>query len=291
MASDTESLRTSGGLGTEPKTFSPADLSKEPVFAPEITSPAGGAAAGAGGKKLGLLAGAIGVLALAAAVGYFFVWPLITKEEPQETVVTAPTSTLPTAAAPTPPAPVPSAHQSYFVRPPANTKQVVIENVTLSQLASSLKASSGEVTSTSVFSEILLQTTGSKAVSSTSLIGLIAPGSGLEPSLESDVTAFAYYINGKSYPGYIFKLKSGADLKAAQTAATQIENSANLAALYPESPGAPKGSWKSGSVSGVQTRYLVYASAGASLNYGWVNNYLVVSTSFEGFKKAVDLLK
>src|SRR3989344_5150568 len=41
MASDRESLQRSGGLGTEPKTFSPADLSKEPVFNAEITSPAG----------------------------------------------------------------------------------------------------------------------------------------------------------------------------------------------------------------------------------------------------------
>lgn len=292
MSSDAESLQASGGLGTEPKTFSPADLTKEPVFTSEIVSPATPASAGTSGKKLGMLLAALGVLAVAAAVGYFFVWPLVTKEEPQETVVTTPTSTLPTPSpAPTPPPAPPSGHQSYFVKPTSGSKQIALSSLTLTQLAGALKATSTDATSTGVLREIVL-TVDNKNATSASLVSIIFPGSGLEAYLESDATIFAYYMNGRTYPGYIFKLKSGADLKVAQAAAAKIEQSANLTALYPESPGAPKGSWKSGSVSGVSTRYQAYSSAGASLNYGWVNNnYLVLSTSFDGFKKAVELLK
>ena len=129
------------------------------------------------------------------------------------------------------------------------------------------------------------------AATSGQVLGVLVPGSGLETYLEADVTVFAYYNGGKSYPGYVFKLKSGADLVSAQAAAAKIEASANLAALYPDNPGAPKGGWKDGSVGGVKTRYLAYSSAGASVNYGWAGNYLVISTSYEGFKKAAELLK
>lgn len=287
MASDADSLKRSGGLGTEPKTFSPADLAKEPVFASEITSPAGAARkAGASSKKTGLVAGVIAILAVAAAVGYFFVWPLLSpKEEPQETVVTTPPPTLPTET----PSPA-STHQSYFsTSPSGGSKEAALTSLTLSQLSGALRASSGEATSTGVVKEIVFTANGS-AVTSANLVGLLFPASGLEAYLESDATIYAYYSNNKTYPGYIFKLKDGADAKAAEAAATKIEASANLAALYPESPGAPKGSWKDGSVGSTKTRYLAYSVAGASINYGWVNNYLVISTSFDGFKKAVELL-
>lgn len=295
MASDAESLKSSGGLGVEPKTFSPADLSKEPVFTSEIVSPtvaAGTAAhAGASGKKVGVVIGAIAVLALAAAVGYYFVWPLFTgSEEEQVTETTSPPPTLPTQTPP--PA---QTHKSFFANSPAGgTRDASLSSLTLAQLTGTLKATPTETTSTGV-KEIVL-TSGGKPVTSTQVLSLVLPGSGLEASMEEDITAFVYYANGKSYPGYVFKLKSDADPKEIWTD-NKIETSTNLAALYPESPGAPKGTWKSGSVSGVSTRYLTYSSVGASINYGLVvssgtgPNYLVISTSFDGFKKAVDLLK
>lgn len=292
MASDAQSLRTSGGLGAEPKTFSPADLSKEPVFGPEIVSPvaAGAAKAGGAGKKLAITLGVIAVLALAAGVGYFFVWPLFSGEEAQPI-----TEIIPPPLLPTEPAAPALTHQSFFTNSPAGgSKEASLASLTLSQLSSALKAASGEATSTGIIKEVILTSEG-KSLSSVQALELVLPGGGLEAYVESDVTVYAYYANGKSYPGYIFKLKSDADTKAAEAAAVKIESSANLAALYPESPGASKGGWKSGSVSGVSTRYQAYSSAGASLNYGWVSaggeSYLVISTSFDGFKKALDLLK
>ncbi len=288
MASDAQSLRASGGLGTEPKTFSPADLSKEPIFGSEIVTPAAAGAAKAGGgagKKLAIALGAIAILAAAAAVGYFWVWPLFTGDEEQVTETTPPPA-LPT---PTPP-PAPS-HQGYFkTAPSGGTKSVTLSSLTLGGLTTALKATSSEATSTALLKEVVVSV-NNKSLTSTSLVGVILPGSGLEAYIEGDVTAFAYYTNGKSYPGYIFKLKESASSTAAKAAAAKIETSANLAALYPENPGAAKGGWKDGSVGSVKTRYQAYTAAGASLNYGWVGNYLVISTSYDGFKKALDLLK
>lgn len=286
MASDADSLKSTGGLGAEPRTFSPADLAKEPVITSEIVSPAvtGAATAGTSGKKIAIILGAIAVLALAAAVGYYFVWPLFSGEEEQVTETTPPPPLLPTAPPPTP------AHQSYFSTPPSGgAKSVTLGSLTLGELSKTLKATSSEATSTGVIKEVTLAS-GSKSLTSAQVLGLIAPGSGLEAYMEGDITAFAYYAKGISYPGYIFKLRSNADAKVAQTAAAKIETSVNLAALYPDNPGAPKGTWKNGSVNGISTRYQAYSSTGASLNYGWVGNYLVISTSYDGFKKAVELL-
>ncbi|MEX2033550.1 MAG: hypothetical protein WD889_03320 [Candidatus Colwellbacteria bacterium] len=286
MASDAESLKTTGGLGTEPKTFSPADLTKEPIFTSEVTSPAGAPKAGASGKKLGLAAGAVAILALAAAVGYFFVWPLLSgKETPQVTEITPP-PTLPTET-PAPPAPI---SQSFFTKPAASTEEVSLSALTLAELSSALKTKSGEVVATGTVKEVILKVNGISATSS-ALLNVLVPGTGLESMLEPLATSFVYYDAKGAWPGYVFKLKSDTSVAAAQTSTAKIEQSTNLAALYLTSPGtASKNGFKSGSVAGVNTRYLTYSSPGTSLNYGWVNNHLVISTSFDGFKKAIELL-
>ena len=289
MASDADSLKRSGGLGTEPKTFSPADLAKEPVFASEIVSPAGAGAAKAGvsGKKVGLVAGAAAILFLAALAGYFFVWPLFSGSEEEQVVTeTTPPPVLPTET-PAPPAPT---SQSLFTKPAASTKEVSLSTLTLAELSSALKTKSGEAAATGTVKEVIVKVNGTSATSS-ALLNVLVPGTGLESMLEPLVTSFIYYDAKGAWPGYIFKLKSGTNPAAAQTSTVKIEQSVNLAALYLTSPGAPKGGWKDGSVDSAKTRYLAYSAAGASLNYGWVNNYLVISTSYDGFKKALDLIK
>ena len=284
MASDRESLQRSGGLGTEPKTFSPADLSKEPVFNAEITSPAGVVEKGAGGKKIGIAVGAIAILALAGAIGYFLVWPNFSdKEEPQVTKVTPP-ALLP--AEPTPPAPT---SQSFFTKSAASTKEVNLSVLTLAELSLALKTKSGESVATGTVKEVILKVNNTSATSS-ALLSVLVPGTGLESMLESGATSFIYYDTKGAWPGYVFKLKSGTNPAAAQTSTAKIEQSTSLAALYLASPGTVStGGFKNGSAGAIKTRYLSFAS-GASFNYGWVNNYLVISTSFDGFKKAVALL-
>ncbi|MDP2650798.1 MAG: hypothetical protein Q8P04_01755 [bacterium] len=285
MASDAESLRSTGGLSTQAKTFSPADLAKEPVFTSEITSPAGAPKAGASGKKLGLAAGAVAILVLAAAVGYFFVWPLFSGEETPQVTETIPPPVLPTE--PTPPA---SISQSLFTKPAASTKEVSLSALTLAELSSALKTKSGEAVATGTVKEVIVRVNGTSATSS-ALLNVLVPGTGLESTLEPLATSFVYYDAKGAWPGYVFKLKSGTGIAAVQTSTAKIEQSTNLAALYLASPGtASKNGFKSGSVAGVNTRYLSFSS-GASLNYGWlVNNYLIISTSFDGFKKAIELL-
>ena len=285
MASDRESLQRSGGLGTEPKTFSPADLSKEPVFNAEITSPAGVVEKGAGGKKIGIAVGAIAILALAGAIGYFLVWPNFSdKEEPQVTKVTPP-ALLP--AEPTPPAPT---SQSFFTKPATSTEQRDLSVLTLTELSSALKTQPGEESAAvGTVKEVILKVNNTPATSS-ALLNVLVPGTGLESMLESGATNFIYYDSKGAWPGYVFKLKSGTNPAAAQTSTAKIEQSTSLAALYLASPGtASTGGFKNGSAGAIKTRYLSFTS-GASFNYGWVNNYLVISTSFNGFKKAVELL-
>lgn len=286
MASDAESLKSTGGLGTEPKTFSPADLAKEPIFTSEIASPAGTTrASGVSSKKMGLVAGAAAILVLVGAVGYFFIWPLLSnKEAPQVTEVAPPAPLLPVN--PTPPAPI---SQGFFIKPAAGIKEVNLSVLTLAELSSALKTKTGEPVAAGAVKEIILKVNGTSATSS-ALLNVLLPGTGLESMLEPGVTSFIYYDAKGAWPGYAFKLKSGTDPAFTATSTVKIEQSTNLAALYLTGPGtASKNGFKSGSVAGVNTRYLSFSN-GASLNYGWFDNYLVISTSFDGFKKAVELL-
>ncbi len=286
MASDAESLKSTGGLGTQSKTFSPADLAKEPIFTSEITSPAGTPhAREVSGKKMGLVAGAAAILVLAALIGYFFIWPLFSgKEAPQVTEVTPPAPLLPVK--PTPPAPI---SQSFFTKPAASTKEVNLSVLTLAELSSALRTKPGESVATGTVKEVILKVNGTP-VTSSALLNVLVPGTGLESMFDPDVMSFIYYDAKGAWPGYVFKLKSGTNLAAAGTSTAKIEQSTNLAALYLTSPGvASKNGFRNGSAAAVNTRYLSFAS-GASLNYGWVNNYLVISTSFDGFKRAVQLL-
>ena len=74
----------------------------------------------------------------------------------------------------------------------------------------------------------------------------------------------------------------------AQAAFAVIEG-LNVGALYLKDPGAAE-SFQTGPFKGAPIRYSVFAAPGASLNYGAVGDYMVIATSFDGFKTSVDLL-
>ena len=90
MASDTKSLKSSGGLGIESKTFNPDNLANDPTFTPQIDAAA--KVSGSPKKRIAIIAaGIVIILALTAVIAYFFVLPLFSPEEP-EVVVNKPTT-------------------------------------------------------------------------------------------------------------------------------------------------------------------------------------------------------
>ncbi|MBI2010949.1 MAG: hypothetical protein HYS89_01820 [Candidatus Colwellbacteria bacterium] len=277
MASDTSSLKQTGGLGPEPKTFRPSDFITEPAM------PAGVVVGAKSPKKLAaVIAGVVAFLALAGGVTYFFLLPLFTGEEEVEApVVTPPPAEMPGPAL---------VHQSYFSEAPDATEAVGVSALTQAELTAVLEASAATQTSGTI-KEVAL-TAGGNPVSAGDFLALMLPGSNLSASLEQDFTAFIYRDANGNWPGYVFKLKSDSDLVAAKTEVALIESSANLSSFYLVSPGTPSATgFKDGKANSVTTRYLAYFNAGASFNYGWSGDYLILSTSYNGFVKAAGLLE
>ena len=110
-------------------------------------------------------------------------------------------------------------------------------------------------------------------------------------AFDRDMTAFVYKDANGSRPGYIFKLNDSANPATVSADIKSIESSDNLPNLFLTSPGAAIGVFKDGiTIGDAKARYINYSTIGASFNYARFNNYLVVSTSFNGLKEAMKLL-
>ena len=278
MASDVSSLKQTGGLGPEPKVFRPSDLVTEPsldanVVITGVKHP----------KKIAaVVAGVVAFLALAGAVAYFFLLPLFTGEEEAEVPVVTP-----------PPAETPEAgfqHQSFFTKAPDATEVTGLSVLTQAEFVAALGTDAADQTA-GTLKEVALTVNGSPA-NAEDFLALMLPGNNLSAVLEDDFTAFVYADSNGVWPGYVFKLKEGEDLVVAKERAVLLESSTNLPSFYLVSPGTPAAAgFKDGEAGTAVTRYLAYSNAGASFNYSWVGDYLVLGTSYNGFVKAVSLLE
>lgn len=282
MASDAKSLKSSGGLGVEPKTFDPSDLTKDPAFkpqanaAPKTPKPK---------KRIVLISVAIVVvLALTAAVVFFFVLPLFSPQGPSVVVDETPL--------PPPPPPEPSpafTHESFFTVAPSDSQTVNIESITLNQINSAFVA--GTPLPSGLIREVSFNTDGGP-MNAQDFLAITLPGL-TNSFFGEDFTSFVYSDGENMWPGYIFRLADGEFAGAAEATTRQtLESDAILDTFYVTPPGAPdEGGFRDGSVGLIETRYLPFGEADASFNYGWRGDYLILSTSFAGFQKAVELLE
>jgi hypothetical protein len=284
MSSDTESLKASGGLGPEPRTFRPADLAKGAVFEPQPAP----VAPRSRQKVIWLGLGIVAFLVVAGLVIYFFVLPLFSPSQPPAETVTPPVEQIPAPPPPPPPAPQ---HQTYFVKPVESSGVVTLAGLTPGQIASSLQPLPADILPTGSIKEFYFTFNGTQ-VGAGDFLAAMLPSLNLADLFESDFTGFLYFNASSSWPGYVFKLKAGVDPKIAAGEVAKLEGSpGNLLAFYLADPGKPATAFKNGKVGTLTTRYLGFSQKGASFNYGWFKDYLIVSTSFDGFKKAVSLLQ
>ena len=279
---------------------------EEAIFSPGAALPSAGvpaeqktAAAEAGSKawmKPALLGGGgLVLLAGLGLVGYFFVFPLIfpatTPPAPVVPPPVQPATTTPGAATTTPPA-VFEPHKSFFVIAAEKTEAL---KVTPADTALSLRAAldilGTDAVATGTAKETLVNKEDGSPESFARVTALLVPElseATLKNSFEDDFTMALYFDAAGAWPVYIAKLRAGTNLLDAQAALAGFEGSPNLANLYTTDPGA-KGAetFKDGSVGGKPTRYLPFVKQGASLNYGWFDNFLMISTSYDAVKDAV----
>ncbi|MCL4405418.1 MAG: hypothetical protein M1361_02650 [Patescibacteria group bacterium] len=307
MQSDLESMRSSGGMGVTPQTFKPEELFNKPIgpaasqVPPSVTSPVAPKVKVVGPKKSGhkiwILVGVLVVLILAWVVIQFFVLPSLQSSSAPAAPAAVPTpapvatTTTTSTAAPTSTA-VTLIHQSFLKSPASASTTVTLSTpLSLAALQADIASSTASSAAAGTFEELVfvnaasLSTTSSTPVSAQSVLGTILPNAAqsfLASTFDQDVTGFVYYNKSGAWPGYIFKLTSGANLATATSTLDPVIE-ASAPSFFQSSPGTASGSFSNGSLpDSTPVRYLAFSKKGAALEYGWFKGYLVVSTSYQG---------
>lgn len=252
------------------------------------------------------------VIAALALAGYYFVYPAMTKDRPTlpegesasspskkpaipeiplvtEQASSSPTETPSSVSTSTQNSSKSPSKQSLFRISSDSTTQAELKTADLSSYNSLLGTQASQTPS---FKEIVVTQAGT-TTTFPELMSLLLPNvfaADLLQAFES-YSIFTYSDQLGTWPGYAVKLASGQSVSSrAAEFQVQIESSApeTIARLYPISPGAGQ-TWKQGKTGDILNRYLVYSkdNFAISLNYGWVNNVLIISTSYDGFKEAL----
>lgn len=242
----------------------------------------------------------LGVLVFGAALaglGYFVIFPYFFPAETPAPILT-PTQKSPNAVDLTPaaapaPATAPRIHQSLLKIPAATQTQSFVSLLNLNNLRQILTTESSlKPSGTDVLKELLLSDANGQISFSDTLplfIPELAAGE-LSNIFENDFTALIYFDANGAWPAWVAKLKTGVAVANAKNLISRLETSAGLMNLFIANPGAPTGTFKTGQVGSVQTRYLPFPQKGASLNYAFVGDKLIISASFNGLKRILNSL-
>lgn len=296
MESDLSSLKSSGGSEPEPKVFKPEDLVGEMTFNPkpaEVPSqPISQVPAKPERTKITtIVLFAVAFLIISGGVIYFLVLPMIFPK-PKAPAVVPPEAVNPNLIAPPSP-PLALKHQSYFGIAPSVSAPIDLINLNSADLSAAIKSAGADSQPSGTLKEITFSLSGN-VLESQAFLSVILPDLDKQffDNFEKDFTGFLYYDGKGVWPGYVYQLKGDANLDNAKIAMRAIEGSANLANFYLVAPGKPKSSeFTDGApINNNIVRYLAYSLPGSTLDYGWFKNYLVISTSYGGFKEAVRML-
>lgn len=293
MGSDQSSLKASGGTGVAPQTV------KTNTGMPKKIDSVAKVSTGSGRKKalfIGL--GIVVFLAAAAAVANYLVIPFFFRdvavvEEPE---VVVPEEGTDTDQVITPTVPT-FTHQSYFTEPVDDSAELAIGAVTKSEIEGAVTVAAGSAPDEAGAVTEFYFTVGNngRPVAAEEFMEAMVSDVGFATELELDFTGFTYSDGTGQWTGYVFAIASDTIDKEGMKEVFNgdFESSSELANLFVEDPGTPsEDGFKSGVAiaEGGNARYLSFSNTGASLNYGWKGDFLVVSTSFEGFKAAIEKL-
>jgi len=295
MMSDQESLKSSGGVGiTSASVKPPTPIAIDAKKVDSATKPIKKQLSG--NKKALLIGlGIVVFLGIAAAAVVNFVLPTFFSNEvgvtePEEAPLVEEEPTLPTPTIPT------YVHQSYFIEPVDSEVELMTKEVNTAGIQDALTLIAADVVDEEKTLTEFSVTTGGEGipVSAREYIEALLPDITVAVPLEDDFTGFFYSDGENVWPGYILSLNSGEDdiNLLRQVLNGDIENSEFLKNLFLEDQGAPKTeTFNDGSAEGDLTgvRYLSYEKGG-SINYGWKEGKLVISTSYAGFKKVSTLV-
>lgn len=314
MSGDVGSIQSSGGLGysgsvSEPQTgasdksFMPGGTSEEPLFSPQMPPapempPAAPHEKGAHNKALIISAAAVLILLAGGGAAYFTLFRGEGTTPPPEPVpIPAPAPVPDPVPAPVeppaPPPPPPFTHMSAFPATanlvPTASSVTVLDQQGIESAVSSALASETKVP---VLRELAL-TFNEEYIKSPDLINALIPSMSSALTVAEDNTVFAYKDKDGVWPGMIFELNEGSEFGPDIQITTDFPKD-----LYIADPGAAKATvFKDGAKPSAAfdfVKYLQYSAPGASFNIGVFTmngkKYVLMSTSFNGFKEAAKLL-
>ena len=297
MASDQESFKVSGGLDPIPITITPAGAGME---VKKVDSAGVPKKKPSGNKKALLIGlGIIVFLGAAAAVANWFVLPLFLNntgmdiEDGSQVVVPGEPEVTPDIT-PTIPTFI---HASFFSGSTDAEAEVVVSEISSAGIKGSMApVAASALASGNTLTEFYI-TTGDigQPVTSEELFGAMLPDLILATPLEDDFTGFLYSDGANVWSGYIFALDRMAEDKdlIKEILGKDLETSGSLGNLFLNDPGVSSATaFSDGSAVGELTgiRYLPYTTEGASLNYGWKEDRLVISTSYDGLKAIASIV-
>lgn len=291
-----EKLTIPGYTGPEEAIFTPENIPAQPGQG--ITP--GTTAEKATSKSIKTIVVTLGSIVLVSGLGflgYYFVYPLIVTAPPAPTPPPLPPPVVQTP--PPAPTPAPAAiHKSYFTKAADKVERIPATASTLTavSLRTGATAAAAEKLASGSLKEIYFADEKDETAGFVNFMKAAIPEfAGLETQLgqlfEDDFTGFLYYDGTNVWPGYIAKLKSGANDILAKTTISEIEKySESLKNLFLSDPGAAAAVYKDGQVNGHAGRYIPYTQKDASVNIVWLDNYLLITTNYKAAIEAATRL-
>lgn len=329
MQSDINSIQESGGqtpqpytteLGQGPKketkapeeiSFQPAELEpnisgyvgpEEPIFQPSAPiSPlppkqkAAQAEAGTNPRKKTPKILIISVILILAAITSGVIYYFINKGQIATPVPTPPVVP-PVTVNPTPTsAPAPQ-YVSLLKTPNVLQEEKIISALNLDNIKNALVASAS-TTPANNLKEVILRNPDQSLVAFSKFIPILLPeikSEDIAAIFQESFTTMVFVDQNGAWPGYVAQLNSSSTLIAAQAAMKQsLESSSNLINIFLENISSIVAVFKDGKAGNptINTRYLVFPKTGTAINYGWVNDKLVISTSYAGLSEILKNLQ
>ena len=322
MSSDIASIKETGG--GEPKSYNPQGMgmnippAQSAVVPPQTDIGAAPSPMPAGQpmqppKKgvnwfaiIASLIGIVGVLALL----YFFVYPRFfapaTVPPAAAPATTAQESTLPPATSTLPTTPdvglatgtgavadsqfqTVILHSSLFKTSADTSSEITLPAVTLDAVKAAIQANTVDVP---LLKEVVFKNSVGKVYALSTIAPLFAPNvfnATTSSYFEPDASFFTYIDKTGVWPGMVLKLATGADITNAKAAIAQLESNNDFLSFFLSNPGTA-GRWRDGKVGSYIARYVSFSPSNIAFSYTWVNNTLVISTSYAGAQSAATKL-
>lgn len=304
MASDIASVEKSGGAVPKPQYITMSPISVTQPSAANALQELPPLEGGHGGRKtliwLVVLIVIVGFGLLMSTYGLPYFMAQQTKTAPAQPQKQFAVPPQPQPQPPSPPAPLLEPTTSLFGTPLDALPAVSITDTTSTGARAALQVEAQKKPASGNFKEIKIIDAQGKPLSFSAYLSILLPEAvslGLtdtfKTAFEDSFGAYFFYDDRGVWPGYAvtFKPASGIDIVTLTDRLQKLEVSP-YGNFFVAQPGVPEeGEFQTGQALGKYTdRYISLPQPGALFNYGLFGQYLILNTSNEGLKQALQKL-